>query len=539
VRDATDRKLFALLVVASGWLFVYFDKLNNPNELVRVYMARAVLERRTYSIGERRAAGAAFDDVGPIYSQWGYVNDKALVCDDPRARPPSCTGKLYAAKAPGASFLAVPVLAVLEGALRRPPTRTESILALRWVLCIVPSALFWVAFRRFLLLRGVSEATALACTLAGALGSLSFTYGQMFAGHQLAALALATSFLAAFWHWSATSARAALLSGFAAALAVCCDYAAAPAAAIVMAGWFLSRRASWRAIGLALLAALPPLLLLAHFHATAFGSLWSTPYSHLENAEFARDISPGVLGISTPTWERVVNSFFLPPLGLFFWSPWIALALGAAPLLLRRRHVAGATAVAVIAYYLLFQVTHALWRSGWSVGPRYITPVVPFAAAVVGFAIAEADARQRSWALALLGGTGAASVLATGIASSVCQGFPLEVYNPLVEVVAPLLAHGYVAPNVMQLVGVPGLWSALPALAAIAIAVALLLTAPLRIAAGVRAPYRVALAVAALLVLAQWTATSGDAPEHAAAVRFLASVWQPNPPPGARPFSSR
>jgi hypothetical protein len=539
VRDATDWRLFALLIVASGWLFVYFDKLNNPNELVRVYMARALLEHRTYVIGERHRIGAAFFDSGPVYSQWGYVNDKALVCDDPAARAPSCAGKLYAAKAPGASFLAVPVLALLEAGLRRMPSRTESILTLRWVLCIVPTALFWVAFRRFLLLRGVSNATALACTLAAALGSLSFTYGQMFAGHQLAALALGTSFVAAFWEWTATSPRAALLSGFAAGLAVCCDYPAAPAAAIVMAGWLFSRRASWRTAALAFVGAVPPLLLLAHFHAAAFGSPWSTPYSHLENAEFVRDISPGVLGISAPTGERFANSFFLPPLGLFFWSPWIAVAVGAAPLLLRRRHAAGTTALAVVAYYLLFQVTHALWRSGWSVGPRYITAVVPFAAATIAFAIAELDARARPWALALVGGAGAASVLAIGLASSLCQGFPLEVYNPLVEIVAPLLAHGYVAPNLLQLAGVPGLWSALPALAALAVGIALLLTAPLRIAPEVRGPYRAALALAALLVVAQWTATSGDAPEHRAAVRFLASVWQPDPPPGARPFSSR
>ena len=52
--DSTERKLLALLLVASGWLFVYFDKLNNPNELVRIYMARAMLEHGTYAIGERR-----------------------------------------------------------------------------------------------------------------------------------------------------------------------------------------------------------------------------------------------------------------------------------------------------------------------------------------------------------------------------------------------------------------------------------------------------------------------------------------------------
>jgi len=81
-------------------------------------------------------------------------------------------------------------LGALKLALGHEPSRTADVFLLRWVFCIVPTALFWVAMRRFLLRSGVPAPAALACVLAGALGSLSFTYGQMFAGHQLAALAL-------------------------------------------------------------------------------------------------------------------------------------------------------------------------------------------------------------------------------------------------------------------------------------------------------------------------------------------------------------
>jgi hypothetical protein len=545
VLDSTERKLLALLLVASGWLFVYFDRLNNPNELVRVYMARAMLEQGTYAIGERRPAPDGFRDGGPVYSDWGYVNDKALVCDDPRARPPACSGKLYAAKAPGASFLAVPVLGALKLALGHEPSRTAAVFLLRWIFCIVPTALFWIAMRRFLLRSGTPPAAALACALAGALGSLSFTYGQMFAGHQLAALGLGTAFLAAFWPARSTSRpgptspRAALLFGFAAGFAVCCEYPSAPAALVLAGAWVLFGRATPRTIALAALGAALPLAAMAHFHWSAFGAPWATPYSHLENPEFVRDIAPGFLGISLPTWERFQGSFFAPYLGLFFWAPWIALALGAMPLLFRRRHPAGVTAAGLVAYYLVFQITHALWRSGWVVGPRYLTPMVPFAAAAVGLAVAQLGAAARPWAVALIGGAGAASIAATGLASVVCQAFPLEVYNPLVEVVAPLLSHGYVPRNLLQLAGVPGLWSALPALAALATGMALLLTAPLRIDPAARRAHYLALAVAALLGVAQWTATAGDSPSHSGAVRFLASVWDPNPPPGAKPFSRR
>ncbi|MFL5451202.1 MAG: hypothetical protein ACJ78V_04780, partial [Myxococcales bacterium] len=99
----------------------------------------------------------------------------------------------------------------------------------------------------------------------------------------------------------------------------------------------------------------------------------------------------------------------------------------------------------------------------------------------------------------------------------------------------PLLAHGYVPRNLLQLAGVPGLWSALPAFAALAVGIALLL----RMAAANRRGLATACALAACLVFAQWTATSGVTPSHpvgVGAVRFLASIWEPDPPPGARPF---
>jgi hypothetical protein len=291
---------------------------------------------------------------------------------------------------------------------------------------------------------------------------------------------------------------------------VALEYASAPAAAIVAAAAFLRHR-----YGLArlLIGAAPWAFVLAQFHWSAFGSPWSTPYGHLENPEFVRDIAPGWMGISPPTWERIYGSLLSPYLGLFFWAPWTALAL-LAPRWLRRFDL---VPFAVVVYYLVFQITHALWRSGWTVGPRYVTPLVPFAALSVALAL-----RQAPRLIPVMSGLAAAGIAATGIASAVCQGFPLEVQNPLREVVWPLLAHGYLPRNPLQSLGVPGLWSALPYVGALAFAVFLLLRGS-----------GAAIAVAALVTAAQWLAPAR--PERGA-VRFLAGQWEPNPPPGARPF---
>ena len=541
-----DGPLAVLLLVAYGWLFVFFPRINNPNELVRLYMARAMAERFTYSIGSReRTLSGRIWESGFLLAEWGYVNDKALVCKDPSEPPPYCTGTLYAAKAPGTSFLEVPVVMgvnlVTTHGLGQQPTKGEYVFWTRWLVVILPTVIFWLGLRRFLLALQVDPAIALTAVLAGALGSLSLTYGQLAAGHQLSALFLGGALIAAFWPGRQ---RPALL-GFCLGAAVCSEYQAAPAGALIGLAWLLTARPSWGAVLQAGLGAVPPLGWLGHFHATAFGSIFRTPYSAVENPGFIRDLSPGWMGISLLSGERLWGSLVSPTLGLFFWAPWTALALPAGVGLWRARRTEAPALISsgVLVYYLLFQLNNALWRSGWTVGPRYLTPLVPFAVVAIARWLQGLSPAARPLGLGLLAGAGAAGIAATGLASAVCQGFPTEAYNPLREIVAPLLAHGYLPQNPLQLLGVPGLWSGLPYFAALALAILASLRAPhwLSDAPGLdpalrRRGLQAGLCVAAALLLAQWTARAGETPEGPKAAAYLSRQWVPAVPPGAMPF---
>ena len=95
------------------------------------------------------------------------------------------------------------------------------------------------------------------------------------------------------------------------------------------------------------------------------------------------------------------------------------------------------------------------------------------------------------------------------------------------EVALPLLARGFVPRNPLHVLGVSGLWSALPYFIALAIAALLLLTAPLRLPPrwpGRRAGALIAVSVAAGLIAAQLGASNG--PPDTGAARFFISIWE-------------
>ncbi|NUN12936.1 MAG: hypothetical protein HUU55_04805 [Myxococcales bacterium] len=465
-----------LLSLSFVYLFPYFPKINNPNENVRLYMTRAMVEDGSMALGRRDKIDGKWRDVGAAFEQWGYVNDKALVCDDPKESPPNCAGILYSAKAPGTSFLGVPVFAVLHS-IGDTVDKTVAIFWLRLLCVVIPSIVFLWLFHWFLVRRGIKESVALLCTVGLGLGTMFFTYGQMFAGHQLASLTLFGAFMCVAEASSCAGARRSrwfVGAGALLATSVAMEYPTLFAAATVALYLVSVVGTKWRHWFAVLTGSVLPIFAVMSFHTVAFGRPWRTPYSSLENPHFVKDIAPGFLGLQGPTWEAFWGSFFVPYNGLFFFSPWLLLAaVGCFWWILRYllkknsptnpnsvNHVMFAVSVAMICAYCVFISSHSLWRGGWTLGPRYIVGIVP----PMVFVIAQWISASRPILVKhiVVMAFVFVSVVVTLCSSLVSQGFPFEFYNPLTEVVIPLIRDGYVVKNAGNLIGLTGLSSIVP-----------------------------------------------------------------------------
>lgn len=437
----------------------YHQGLNNPNEMVRVYMTKAWVEEGTFAIDG-------------VVRRWGGVDDKALR-----------DGQLYSSKAPLQSLLGIPIWRFAEPLLERlgvtPNKRT-----LTWVLRIFGSALFGIAFASLLLAwarrraveLGASEDLGTAVGLTLALGTMLYPYALTFTGHLLAAFAAGGCYLAVLLLARAPLGSRrwmglAVLAGFAAAAAPFAEYPAALvagpallAALAITPGWI--RRAELVAL-LAIGGALPFALGLWS-HAELWGSPLATGYSFLENRSYVEVHGEGFFGVSTPKAEALGGALFSPGTGLFFYSPILLIGLaalihrilrsqGEPPGFLARvfaptvvpRALAVAGLVGLLAE-IWFISSHKGWRGGWTVGPRYIIPVAP----LLGLWVIEALAvpKLRSWIAAL----GALSILLTGFAAALYPHLSDVFTNPLWTFLVPSYLHGEMTYGLGHSLGLSG-----------------------------------------------------------------------------------
>lgn len=402
--------LYALLALLVIPIFPHFV---SPNEVSRWATAAAIVEFRTFEITRLLPllGGNAFEDASEI------------------------GGRVYSNKAPGAAFVGLPAYA-LARMLAGPPSATTiraTANAMRLLTATIPLLLLaWGMFRAATRIGATAE-QARVCVLVLLFATPLFAYGLLNFSHALTAAALFGAWILLFVETHDYAAGALI------GLAVISEYPCAIAGIVLVA-------CAWRRAPRIIAGALPFAIGLAIYNKLLFGSIFALSSGSERNVEFRAMASEGIFGIGVPQVTTLFRLLFDPARGLFVFAPILLVALAALPLARRRLSREGFLALILVpAALLAFYSGYPNWHGGWSVGPRYLVPAIPF----LLFPLAFAASSIIEW---------------LGVGASVASVVPLALTFPFPDrsfaapwstLALPLLRDGLVAPNISHLIARP------------------------------------------------------------------------------------
>ncbi|HEY2797936.1 MAG TPA: hypothetical protein VGK26_08620 [Thermoanaerobaculia bacterium] len=480
-----------------------FPPFANPNELSRQEAVVAARDHGTFAI----------DSVIPVL---GDHEDKSL-----------SGGKTYSNKAPGLAFAALPVYALLRIVLPSPSSAAAPIF---WILRVLTVTLVCaVALARLArrLAAGPQPETAPLVVAAVAFGTPYLFFARSFFAHAWTAALL-------FLAWDALRAsedaprgpgrRGAFLAaaaGFLAGWAAISEYPVAPVAGLLALRAVLGEPTRRFPRFLAFVAgAAVPLAKLAYYDAVCFGSPWVLSSAREAYPSYSQLSGSGLFGFGVPSPRVAVDYLFHPARGLLLFSPFL---IWAVPGFVRWWTRAGdddsdrtsradclfAAAATVVTFVLMCGYPN--WHGGWSLGNRYLVPILFFPALAIPDALASARSR---------GFFGAAVVLSAAthlLLTASWPYFPDNVPWPAATGSRWFLARGWTAPSLLDALPGGG-WAALLlawAAAAVAIVLALRVAEP-------PSPGPAPVRVIALLGLVPLLALALSAPE----LDFGGRLWR-------------
>lgn len=380
---SVDGVLLALLVLVLVAAFP--NEIGNPNAKSRLFLTLSIVERGSLSIG-----------------------DYAPVTVDRSMRD----GLAFSDKAPGMAILALPTVAFLHGRLARQPDgapcsgracwfvadssaqgfsplRNYVLLQHAAILTAAPLIMLAVALFRALLVvlyddRRAATLAAIGLVLATPFGMWAATFYE----HSLAGALLTLGLVAAHATTRLAAPRppgwlAGLLVALPLALLVPVSYPAALAGALIaLYALWGARDADGRwlvqAAGTALAVGAVVAIPLLAYNSAAFGGPLRISYGSVVGFE---GMHRGLFGITLPdpavVWQLLVPQYR----GLLWVAPVALLYPVGLVLVLAHRPDLRALALlslAILLYYLALNGGYFYWEGGYSLGPRHLTPTLPF-----------------------------------------------------------------------------------------------------------------------------------------------------------------
>ena len=229
-----------------------------------------------------------------------------------------------------------------------------------------------------------------------------------------------------------------LLCGLLLGWAVISEYPTALAAAAIGIYALVRRPRIWLLM-LAIGGALPALLLVV-YDLKAFGTLLPVGYAY--SALWQNQHHTGFMSVTYPQPAALWGLTFGIFRGLFVRAPWLLLALPGLVAWWRtgRLRAEWWALLSVSILTLLFYGSSMMWWGGFTAGPRYIVPMIPFLAVPAAWWVATRwqSHIQRSLSIALI----ALSLCLVWLEAVARQSFPHDsIANPWLGYTLPGLGH--------------------------------------------------------------------------------------------------
>ncbi|MFP4436159.1 MAG: hypothetical protein ACLFVO_02850 [Chloroflexaceae bacterium] len=399
-------------------------------------------------------------------------------------------GHYYSDKAPGTSFLAVPVYAAARPLLQSAPVQSilerlaqsdafgetlkedgtglltdkiyfAIVLYLATVSVVaLPAALLGVLLYRFLGHFDERPGWRIATALLYGLATNAFPYSGSFFGHQIVAFLLFGAFYLAFLIGQRRiCVKWTILVGLMLGYAIITEYPTVLIAGAVFVYTILVMPNRRWTVGL-VLSGIPPGLLLMAYNWAIFRTVLPVGYAH---SALYQDIhGQGFVSLVGPNAEALWGISFGVMRGLFFVAPILLLALPGFLFWWRqqRYRLEWGVCIWAVTSFFLFNGSSVMWEGGFAVGPRYLLPMQPFMAVGLGLFVYYGYSHRAVRIITPILGLWSLIVVWTLTIGG--QSFPDWTRNPLVDYSLPHVLSGNIARNLGMVLGQSGLQSLLP-----------------------------------------------------------------------------
>jgi hypothetical protein len=414
----------AELAVLSAFFLVsilftgFYPPSANPNELSRIEAIYAFVEQDRFSIDDAIA-------------RFGDHEDKSV-----------SGGHFYSNKAPGLIFAAIPVYRALRTVFPRPLAPWDPVFVLTRIATVTLASVLAAAvfLRRS---RPLPEAPLIAAALL--FGTPFLFYARSLFGHAWTAALLYVS-----WELCRGAGRSALredlrhaAAGLLAGWAAISEYTAAPLGLVLAARSV--KRGSWRGLVLFGAGAAVPLALLLLYNRACFGSPWVLSSAREARPDFAALAGKGLFGFGPPSPKIAWAYLFHPGRGLLWRSPfWIWVVPGFLSWWRSGKDRAGCgLCLAGVAGYFVVLTGYANWHGGWTLGNRYLLPILFFAG------IALTRALETPWSRGLFAAAVVFSSATHLLMSLSWPYFPDDLSWPATNGSLWFVARGWISPGVL------------------------------------------------------------------------------------------